>query len=85
MKLPEEWEFLLATRFWAGVILSVSITLADPGFPTQPWYVTLSKLLGLIAGQFIVVKTVDRNIGDAAKVTTVTMPENVSGVTATKE
>lgn len=90
--MDDKFEFIYATRFWAGVLLSVSLTLADPGFPTQEWYVTLSKFLGLVAGQFLAIKTIDRNADKkveaaeiAGKTTTVTMPDSVNKVTATTQ
>lgn len=65
MKLPDSLEFLTASRFWAGVIMSASIVLVDPAFPNQPWYVSLGKFLGLVAAQFIAVRTIDKNVGEA--------------------
>lgn len=78
--------FLASNRFWAIVITSASAVLIDPNFGTQPWYVSLAKFLGLVGAAFTVVRTVDRNTGDVAiPTTTVSMPANVSTVTATTE
>ena len=61
----DQFAFLTSTRFWAIVISSASLTLVDPALPTQAWYVSLGKFLGLIAGGFTVIRTIDRNTGDA--------------------
>jgi len=46
----------------------------------------LTQIIQAIIGGAIVIKTVDRNTGDAAKgTTTVSIPSNVTGVTATTQ
>ena len=47
--MEDKFAFIFAPRFWAIVLNSVSITLIDPNFPTQPWYVTLGKFFALLA------------------------------------
>lgn len=86
------FSFLTSNRFWMAGMTSASLVLIDPSFSTQPWYVSLGKFLGSWAGQFIVIRTIDRASDkkvEAAKVagqvTTVTMPSNISNVTATTE
>lgn len=82
--MSEKFAFLLSTRFWAIVITSASAVLIDPNFGIQPWYISLGKFLGLIGAAFTVVRTIDRNTGDAAvPTTTVSMPSSVKEVTAT--
>ncbi len=86
--MKEKFEFLSSTRFWAIVIAAVSIYAKTKGYIGEAEMVLISTIM---AG-FVTVKTVDR-IGDkgveAAEakggVTTVTMPSNVSTVTASKE
>lgn len=55
-----KFEFLTSTRFWALLTGSASTVLIDPGFITQPWYITLGKFLGLVSAGFITIRTVDR-------------------------
>lgn len=53
-------EILKAPRFWVMVIGVASAILIDPDFPTNPWYITLGKFLGLVSAGFVTVRTVDR-------------------------
>lgn len=56
-----KFSFLTSTRFWAVVITAASVTLVDPSFPGQLWYVSLGKFLGLLGAGFTTVRTIDRN------------------------
>lgn len=56
----EKLDFLTAPRFWALILGSISTVIIDPAFPTQVWYVSLGKFLGLISAGFITIRTVDR-------------------------
>ncbi len=71
-----KFDFLTSNRFWALVIGAVSMYLQAKGIIGQPEMV----LIATITSGFIVVKTVDRNTGDAViatgGTTTVTMPSN---------
>ncbi len=86
--MNEKFAFLTSSRFWALVIGAVSMYLKAKGFIGEPEML----LIATISSGFIVVKTVDRNTGDAVisaaevggKTTTVTMPNN-STVTASTE
>jgi len=62
MKLPEDWRFLTATRFWAMVILAVGVYLQTKGIIGQPEAI----LIATISGGFIGIKTLDR-LGDKLK------------------
>lgn len=53
-------QFLRSNRFWAGVVGSASVILISPDFATDVWYVSVGKFLGLLAGVFISIRTVDR-------------------------
>ena len=53
-------EFLNSTRFWAGVVGSLSVVLISPDFFINPWYVNLGKFLGLLATVFIGIRSLDR-------------------------
>lgn len=55
-----DWTFLKATRFWAQELAAAGAILVDPGFATQPWYVSLGKFLIVSGTAFTVVKTADR-------------------------
>lgn len=57
---PPWYGFVFSNRFWALVGTSASATLVDPSFPTQPWYVSVGKFLGLLGAGFTIVRTVDR-------------------------
>ena len=56
-------DFLGSNRFWVLLLGSASAVLVDPAFPTQEWYISLGKFLGLVSGGFITIRTVDR-LGD---------------------
>lgn len=56
----KKFDFLTSVRFWAMVITSGSVVLIDPAFPTQPWYISIGKFLGLVGAGFVTVGTVDR-------------------------
>lgn len=53
-------DFLNSPRFWALILGSASTVLIDPSFPTQEWYISVGKFLGLVSAGFIVVRTTDR-------------------------
>lgn len=84
--MKSKFDFLSSTRFWAAIIGAVSVYLETKGFIGEPE----RNLIATIVISFIGVKTVDR-IGDkkveAAEVssgtTTVSIPQNVSAVSAT--
>jgi hypothetical protein len=74
--------FLTSSRFWALVIGAVSIYLKMKGFIGEPEMM----LIATITSGFTIIKTLDRNIGDAkAGITTVSMPSNVSNVQASTD
>jgi len=56
MKLPEEWQFLFATRFWAMVLGAVALYLRSKGFIGEEEAILVATVLG----GFIGVKTIDR-------------------------
>jgi len=62
MQVSEQWSFVLATRFWAMVILAIGVYLQNKGFIGQPEAI----LIATIAGGFIGIKTLDR-LGDNLK------------------
>lgn len=55
-----DWTFLKSNAFYAGIIGSASITLVDPNFATNKWYVNLGKFLGYVAAAFWGTRTLDR-------------------------
>ena len=59
--MKTQFSFLTSNAFWSNVITSASVTLIDPNFPTQAWYVTLGKFLGILSAAFTVVRTLDRS------------------------
>jgi hypothetical protein len=89
MKQQSSFEFLKASRFWAMVIGAVSIYLRAKGFIGE----AEMQLIATLTAGFVVVRTVDKNTGEAAieaakessGTTTVTIPSNVSSVTASTE
>ena len=58
--MSEQFAFLESNRFYALLITSASVVLIDPNFPTQKWYVSLGKFLGLVGTGFISIRTIDR-------------------------
>lgn len=87
--MNDKFAFLTSSRFWAMVIGAVSMYLKAKGIIGEPEML----LIATITGGFIVVKTVDRNTGDAVmgaaevggKKTTVTMPPDSEVTASTKE
>ncbi len=85
-KSTSNFEFLKSNRFWAMVIGAVSIYLKAKGYIGE----AEMTLIATLSAGFLVVRTVDRNTGDAVveaaksagKVTTVTIPSDVSKVEA---
>ena len=68
----KQFSFLLSNRFWSNIITSASVTLIDPNFATQAWYVTVGKFLGLLSAAFTLTATIDRSADkrvEAAKAT----------------
>lgn len=76
------FDFLTSNRFWALIIGSAS-TILVTSFGQELWYISLGKFLGLVSAGFITLRTIDRNTGDAASVATVSIPQDVTSVTAT--
>ncbi len=78
--MDDKFAFLTSSRFWALVIGALSIYLQAKGYIGE----AEMQLIATITAGFTVIKTLDRNIGDAkAGVTTVSMPANIGTVTAT--
>ena len=61
-----KFDFLTSPAFYSNVITSASVTLIDPNFPTQAWYVSLGKFLGLLSAAFTVTRTIDRSVDKKA-------------------
>jgi hypothetical protein len=82
--MNDKFAFLTSNRFWALVIGAISIYLQSKGIIGEAEMI----LIATITSGFIVVKTVDRNTGDAVVSaggkTTISMP-NDSTVTASTE
>ncbi len=86
MNKSNSLDFLYSNRFWALVIGAVSLYLKSKGYLGE----AEMNLIATITGGFVLVRTVDRNTGDsvveaaksAGKVTTVTIPSDVSEVQA---
>lgn len=75
--MKENFAFLKSNRFWALVIGAISMYLQAKGIIGDAEMI----LIATITSGFIVVKTVDRNTGDAASksnMTTVSMPSNTT-------
>jgi hypothetical protein len=53
--------FLTSTRFWALVAIAIVGVLDAEGILSSP----IAQALVTILGGFVVVRTIDRNIGDA--------------------
>lgn len=53
---------LSSSRFWGLILASASAVLADPSFPTQTWYISLAKFLGLLSAGAVTVRTIDRQV-----------------------
>jgi len=70
-----KFAFLTSNAFWSNVITSASVTLVDPNFPTQAWYVTLGKFLGLLSIAFTVVRTVDRSADKKVEAAAMSNPD----------
>lgn len=82
------WGFLKATRFWALVIGAVVFYLQAKGIIGEAEMVLANTILG----GFITIKTVDKfgeqkvlAAKEAGSVTTVSMPESVTTVTASTD
>lgn len=56
------WTFLKSTAFYAVVVGAASMTLLDPSFATNQWYVNLGKFLGLFAAGFWTTRSLDRTV-----------------------
>ncbi len=81
MNEESKFSFIFSLRFWALVIGSASTVLVT-SFGTEPWYISLGKFLGLVSAGFISMGTIDK-FSKKNTTTTVTMPDNVSSVSAT--
>lgn len=80
--IKDNFSFLFATRFWALVIGAVMFYLKAKGYVGTDEMILANTILS----GFIIVKTIDRNIGDAKEgVTTVSIPSTVSSVQATTD
>jgi hypothetical protein len=55
-KLPDEFKFLLSTRFWALVITALTVYAQQKGLITEAEL----ALIGTITGGFVAVRTIDR-------------------------
>lgn len=82
--MTNKYDFLTAPRFWAMVLGSASTVLVT-SFGTEPWYISLGKFLGLLSVGFVTVRTIDRAVDSKSTNTTVSIPSNVSTVTATTD
>lgn len=85
MQKKNSFEFLTASRFWALVIGAVMFYLKTKGFIGEAEMVLANTILG----GFIITRTIDRASEQkvraaelTGKVTTVSMPSDVSEVTA---
>ena len=58
--MNNEFAFLSKMNFWVMVFGAANVTLIDPSFATQPWYVSLGKFLGLVSAGFVTVQQVHR-------------------------
>lgn len=75
--MKENFAFLKSNRFWSLVIGAVSMYLQAKGIIGDAEMI----LIATITSGFIVIKTVDRNTGDAvskSNMTTVSMPSNTT-------
>lgn len=87
-KMSNKFDFLSSVRFWKLFLIGLTVGLNFP-FPNNPWVQGLSAMIGVWFGGSVAVDTFDK-MGDKRieaaeatnKVTTVSIPSNVSTVTA---
>lgn len=83
-KLSDDWKFLAKPRFWMMTFGNIGLTLANPAFATNPWYINLSTFIALEGTTFTAVQTFDRNFGDkkveAAKIDAGYPPKEANAV-----
>lgn len=86
-----KFDFIYSPVFWKLFLIGVVVGLNFP-FPNNPWIEGISAAIGIWFGGSVAVNTINKS-GEkmveaaqiASKTTTVTMPDNVSKVTATTE
>ena len=61
MVLSEKWQFLTSPRFWSVVLIALAQWLAKDGFVTT----ALAGFITTVAGGYTIIRTIDRNSGDA--------------------
>ena len=87
--MKSKLKFLQSTRFWSLVIGAIVVYLKTKGYIGEAEMLLINTILG----GHIVINTLDKNIGEAkiesakvsGSVTTVTIPESVSSVSASTE
>ena len=87
--MKSKFKFLESTRFWSLVLGAIVVYLKTKGYIGEAEMLLINTILG----GHIVINTLDKNIGEAkvesakvsGSVTTVTIPESVSSVSASTE
>jgi hypothetical protein len=91
MENNNKFDFLFSPVFWKLFLIGLTAGLNFP-FPNNPWIEGLSAMIAIWFGGSVGVNTVNK-IGEhmveaaniTSKQTTVTIPENVSAVSASTE